>query len=157
MAERAETQRLPRIVTITIVLVCASIAFWQWTVGTDQRSAQAQGTVTATEYVRRGSTANIAVISVSFLDKKAEQVIRYEASSSDLRIGDHVALRYNPNAPEAALPASEVALETSLHRSFAVFSALVGLIAVLAAVATRHEAEARASGRLASRRPIPAR
>ncbi len=157
MAERVETSQLPRIVTVTIVLVCASIAFWQWTEGTDKRSAQAQGTVTATEYVRRGSTANIAVITASFLDNDVEHVIRYDSNSSDLRIGDHLPLRYDPANPQSALPASEVALETSRHRSFAVFSGLVGLIAILAAVATRLEATARAAGSSASRGAVPVR
>ncbi len=157
MAERVEIKQLPRIVTITIVLVCASIAFWQWTEGTDKRSSQAQGTVTATEFVRRGSTANMAVITVSFLDNDVEHVIRYDANNSDLKIGDHLQLKYDPANPQSALPASEVALETSRHRSFAVFSGLIGLIAVLAAVATRLEATARTTGATASRRAIPIR
>ena len=157
MAEREDIRQLPRIVTVTIVLVCTSMAFWQWSEGAGERSAQARGTVTATEFVRRGSNANIAIITASFVDSDVEHVIQYDANNSDLRIGDHIPLRYNPDRPQSALPASEVALETSRHRSFAVFSGLIGLIAILAAIATRLEATARTTGTPASRGVIPVR
>ena len=147
MVERS-TPSLPGIVTLTLVVVGLSGAFWQWNQSSSEYASVAEGTIQEIEYVRRGATANLPIIDATFEADGTEYQISYAShGATDSTVGDPVTVRYQPGDPETAVPAAAVAAETARHRSFAVFSALVGVIAILAAVAAKVEADNRSPSR----------
>ncbi|MEZ5341195.1 MAG: DUF3592 domain-containing protein [Acidimicrobiales bacterium] len=158
MVERRSTPTLPLIVTLTILVAGLSTAFWQWEMGQTRLTAETVGTVQSVEYVRQGASASVPFAAVTYSAGADAYVLTYHATSQpNLAVGDELNLRFNPNEPAEAAPAAVVASDVSRHRSFAIFSALVGAIAVLAALATRLEAQSRDAAPAQSAATIAAR
>lgn len=97
------------------------------------------------------------LLTLSFHDGSESFAIDYQSSAMpDIAVGDIIPLRFDPSNPSSATPAADVAGETSRRRSFAVFSGIIGLIAVLAAVASNIDNAGRSTSQHRGPPPVAA-